>query len=224
MRTVAIVSGGMDSVTLAYLLKQQGDQLHLLSFDYGQRHRKELLYAEHCAARLGCGFDVITLHALANLITASALTGGADVPDGHYTEDSMRITVVPNRNAVMLALAFAVAVNEKADRVALAVHTGDHFIYPDCRPAFLDAFQAMQNLATEGFGQPRLYAPFREMTKAEIVETGALINVPYQETWSCYKGGGLHCGVCGTCTERREAFELAEVPDPTEYADLTRHW
>jgi 7-cyano-7-deazaguanine synthase len=218
MRAVAIVSGGLDSVTLASLLRSEGFDLHLLSFDYGQRHQKELTYASRCSERLRAHHDVIDLRAYGNLLTGSALTDPSiDMPQGHYAEESMRITVVPNRNAIMLALAYGVAVAEGADRVAFGAHGGDHFIYPDCRPVFVEAFESMENVAND-FNIP-MYAPFLHRTKADIVALGTRLAVPFDETWSCYEGRELHCGRCGTCVERKHAFRDADVPDPTQYED-----
>lgn len=216
---IAIVSGGLDSVTLAYHLATQGHALRLLSFDYGQRHKKELDYARRAAVALNARHDVIDLSALTPFLTGSALTDAIDVPEGHYAAPNMAVTVVPNRNAIMLAVAYAVAVAEGAEMVATAVHAGDHFIYPDCRPEFIAAFDVMERYATDGYAVAglHLYAPFVNMSKAEIVALGASLFVPYADTWSCYKGGAVHCGVCGTCVERREAFQLAGVTDPTQY-------
>src|SRR5713226_6135246 len=218
-KAIAIVSGGLDSVTLAYLLHAEGYELHLLSFDYGQLHKKELAFAELFANRLRAAFDVVDLSSITRFLKGSALTDTIPVPDCHYAAPTMAITVVPNRNALMLSVAYAVAVAQKAQVVAIGVHAGDHFIYPDCRPAFITAFDTMQRLATEGFGDPtlRLEAPFMHLGKHQIVQLGTALQVPYADTWSCYKGGESHCGTCGTCYERKEAFELAGIPDPTEY-------
>ena len=218
-KAVAIVSGGIDSVTLAYLLKAQGYDLHLLAFDYGQRHVKELNYARLCAERLNAAFDLIDLSSFGRLLKGSALTDDIPVPHGHYAAPTMAITIVPNRNAIMLALAYGVGVAENAEIVATGVHAGDHFVYPDCRPAFIESFDTMQRLAVEGCGNPqlRLHAPFVNIAKRDIVAIGAIHGVPFDDTWSCYEGGELHCGRCGTCVERIEAFELAGVPDPTIY-------
>ncbi len=220
-KAIAVVSGGLDSVTLAHLLARLGAQLHLLAFDYGQKHRKELDFARECAQRLNADFDIVDLSGFSRLISGSALTSDTiEVPHGHYAAEAMALTVVPNRNAILLALAFGVAVNESAQIVATGVHGGDHFIYPDCRPDFIQSFDAMQRTATEGFSDPnlRLLAPFLETDKTGIVRLGHELGVPFERTWSCYEGGAKHCGKCGTCVERREAFALADVEDPTDYA------
>lgn len=219
MRTIVICSGGLDSVSLAHRIAVEQELVGLLSFDYGQRHRKELDFAAACARRLGVPHEIIDITGVGRHLTGSALTDDIDVPDGHYAEETMKATVVPNRNAIMLAIAFGLASAQKADAVAVAVHGGDHFIYPDCRPGFIDAFQKMQDEALDGYGAVRLYAPYVDVPKAAIVADGARHGTPFGETWSCYKGGENHCGRCGTCVERREAFHLAGVEDPTDYAD-----
>jgi 7-cyano-7-deazaguanine synthase len=219
-RAVAVLSGGLDSTTMAYWLRAQGYSIAAISFDYGQRHRKELEFAEQISSDLGAPWTLIDLHAagLTSVLGGSALTDDAiAVPDGHYADESMRITVVPNRNAIMLSIACALAVTRDAEAVAFGAHTGDHFIYPDCRPEFVRAFATMVNLAVEGLASIDILTPFLSMTKAEIVKLGNELHVPFERTWSCYKGGALHCGTCGTCYERREAFALAEVADPTVY-------
>jgi 7-cyano-7-deazaguanine synthase len=219
---VLILSGGLDSTVLAYKLHTAGSRLTMLSFDYGQRHGRELDYARRTATRLGL-HRVVDLSAVSGLLSGSSLTDDAvAVPDGHYTDASMRATVVPNRNATMLDVAVAHAVAVMADAVAFGAHAGDHPIYPDCRPAFLDAYRRMVLLANEGFLVDRftVLAPFLGLSKADIVTVGAELNVPFEDTWSCYKGGPTHCGACGTCVERREAFALAGVADPTEYAEV----
>ena len=218
---IAIVSGGLDSVTLAHVLAAQGYKLELLAFDYGQKHRKELEFARRCAAKLNATFDVVDLTSLAPLLGGNALTDArVAVPHGHYAAQTMAITVVPNRNVIFLSLAYAAAVARGAKMVAVGVHGGDHFVYPDCRPAFVEAFETMQKLAVEGFGDPdlKLYAPFLGTDKTGIVTQGAKLGVDFSQTWSCYEGGEIHCGQCGTCVERKEAFSLAKVADPTIYA------
>jgi 7-cyano-7-deazaguanine synthase len=219
MRTLVVCSGGLDSVSLAHVVAREGNLAGLVTFDYGQRHRKEIDFAAACAKRLGVPHHVIDITAIGAGLSGSALTDGGEVPDGHYAEETMRITVVPNRNAIMLTIAFGLAAAQKLDAVALAVHGGDHFIYPDCRPGFIDAFRAMQAEALDGYADVTLLAPFVERTKADIVTAGAHAGTPFEATWSCYKGGETHCGRCGTCVERQEAFDLAGVPDPTPYED-----
>ncbi|NDV49409.1 MULTISPECIES: 7-cyano-7-deazaguanine synthase QueC [unclassified Salipiger] len=219
MKTIVICSGGLDSVSLAHMVAANGDLTRLVSFDYGQRHAKELDFAKAAAARLGVPFQRIDMRGIGAALTGSALTSDIDVPDGHYAEETMRITVVPNRNAIMLAIAFGVAAANGDEAVATAVHGGDHFIYPDCRPGFTRAFEAMQRAALDGYADVQLYTPFVERSKADIVTEGARCGTPFAETWSCYKGGEVHCGCCGTCVERREAFHLAGIEDPTVYAD-----
>ncbi len=219
MKTLVVCSGGLDSVALACKVAAEHELLGLVSFDYGQRHKKELDFAARAAGRLGVFHEVIDMSDIGRHLTGSALTDNVEVPDGHYEEESMKSTVVPNRNAIMLAIAFGMAASLKADAVATAVHGGDHFIYPDCRPDFINAFQAMQDKALDGYASVRLHTPFVDISKADIVVEGARHNTPFGDTWSCYKGGEIHCGRCGTCVERREAFHIAAIADPTEYAD-----
>lgn len=220
---IVVASGGLDSTTLAYWLKANGaTRLTLLGVDYGQRHQIELAHLERIAEALGAEHVRLDLPALGALMAGSALTDEhVAVPSGHYCDVSMRATVVPNRNALLLDLAVALAVSAKADAVAFGAHAGDHPIYPDCRPAFAEAYRRMAILATEGFTVDgfQIMTPFIELTKAEIVRLGTQLGVPFAGTWSCYQGGRRHCGRCGTCTERKEAFALAQVPDPTEYED-----
>ena len=219
LSAIAVVSGGLDSVTLAYFLHSRGFDLRLLAFDYGQRHKRELDFARICAQRLESPLEVIDLSGLKPLLRGSALTDDVEVPHGHYAAPSMAATIVPNRTAIFLSVAYAWAVSSRAQLVAVGVHAGDHPVYPDCRPAFIESFGAMQKVAVEGSGDERLslFAPFIALGKHDIVHLGAELGVPFGETWSCYQGGEVHCGKCGTCVERRESFELAGVDDPTEY-------
>ena len=220
MKTIVVCSGGLDSVTLAYKVAAEHKLHSLISFDYGQRHKKELDYAARTARDLGVKHHIVDLTSVGALLGGSSLTSDEiDVPDGHYAQETMRITVVPNRNAIMLAVAFGAAASAGADAVATAVHGGDHFIYPDCRPDFINAFGAMQNHALDGVKDVSLYTPFVHVSKADIALEAARLGVPIDLTWSCYKGHDTHCGRCGTCVERREALELACVKDPTVYED-----
>ncbi len=209
----------MDSVTLAHKVAQEHELVGLVSFNYGQRHLKELDFARACADDLGVEHIVIDISGIGRQLSGSALTDDVAVPDGHYAEETMRITVVPNRNAIMLAIAFGIAAARGADAVATAVHGGDHFIYPDCRPGFTEAFETMQRQALAGVADVRLYTPYVHTDKAAIAAEGVRLGVDYTRSWSCYKGGEIHCGRCGTCVERREAFHMAGAEDPTTYAD-----
>ena len=221
-KAVVIVSGGMDSVTLAHFYRGQGFDLSILSFDYGQRHAKELGFAKACADKLGAQHTVVDLSSLRALRPGSSLTDDSvEVPEGHYAADSMKATVVPNRNAIMLAIAYGHAVAIGAQVVAFGAHGGDHFIYPDCRPAFYDSLNLALEIGNEGFGAEGLHleAPFIQIEKSDIAKIGLLDGVDFSQTWSCYKGGDLHCGKCGTCVERKEAFQVAGIEDPTIYED-----
>lgn len=223
MKAVAIISGGMDSITLAYLLKEREYDLHFLTFDYGQRHRKEIGFARKCGEDLGVPFDVIDLTGIAKFLKGSALTDDVEVPYGHYAEESMKLTIVPNRNAIMLSIAFGVAVAKGATCVAIGVHAGDHFIYPDCRPLFIERFKEMEARALEGIAHIDIETPFLYFSKGDIVRIGKQLGVPFQKTWTCYEGKEHHCGKCGACNERKEAFVIARVDDPTIYAKGDAH-
>jgi 7-cyano-7-deazaguanine synthase len=216
---IAIVSGGMDSVVLAHMLSRS-HELSIVSFDYGQRHKKELQFAEQCAKDLEVPWTKVNMDFMADLLHGSALTSAdVEVPEGHYADDNMRLTVVPNRNSIMLNIATGIAIAEEANFVATAVHAGDHAVYPDCRPEFIESLTDTLLTANEGFIDPEffVYAPFIALGKEDIASEGAYFHVDFSKTWSCYKGEDLHCGKCGTCVERKEAFELSGVHDPTEY-------
>ena len=220
-KILCVISGGMDSATLLYkAIEEKENQVEAISFDYGQRHSKELLYASNLCDELDISHAVIDISSITPYIGGSALTDDIDVPEGHYSAPSMAVTVVPNRNAIMLSIAFGIAVARQSSAVAAAMHSGDHAIYPDCRPEFVDKFNAMQRTATEGYSDPGLYlwTPFIDKTKTDIAKEGLRLGIDYSMTWSCYKGEDLHCGQCGTCYERKEAFREAGILDPTEYA------
>ena len=210
----------MDSVTLAHWLIHADHDVRLVSFDYGQRHRKELTFAQQCARDIHARHDIIDLTNITRLISRSSLTSNdIDVPDGHYAEQTMQQTIVPNRNSIMASIAIGIAVNEQADYVALGIHAGDHYIYPDCRPMFATTLEQHAKVANDGYLPEHftILTPFVNMTKGDIVTVGTSIGVPYEQTWSCYKGTDIHCGSCGTCFERREAFTNANITDPTVY-------
>ena len=215
-KTVAIYSGGMDSFTLVHELSRMGRLAACLSFDYGQRHVRELNMARFVCNQLRVHHHVIDLRSLAPHMLGSALTDKVAVPEGHYAEESMKLTVVPNRNAIMLNVAIAFAVSHKLDEVAFAAHAGDHTIYPDCREEFVAAMNVVGLLAN--WHPVRVVAPYVKLTKAEILAVGLAHGLDYSDTWTCYKGGDVSCGVCGSCTERQEAFVQCGTIDPLPYA------
>lgn len=217
MKTILIFSGGMDSTVLLYHLLDQGHTVKALCIDYGQRHRKEIAHAQTLADNLTIPFQIADLRSLTPLLQGSSLTTESiSVPEGHYEEATMKATVVPNRNMLMLSIATAWAISEKFDTVSYAAHGGDHAIYPDCREAFTQAMDTAMGLAD--WHHVTLNRPFVNRTKSDLVTLGTQLQVPFAKTWSCYQGGALHCGRCGTCVERREAFHLAGITDPTAYA------
>jgi len=219
-KAIVIASGGLDSTVLTYHLKSKGFDVHMISFNYGQKHLKELQYAARTASKLGLRHNIIDLSSLNKLLGHSALTDPfTEVPNGHYAAANMSITIVPNRNMMMLSIATSIAIAEQAQCIAIGVHAGDHFIYPDTRPVFIESFQQTITIANEGFGDLDLYvyAPYLHTVKAGIVAEGEILGVPFEDCWSCYKGGNLHCSKCGTCVERKEAFEIANVKDKIVY-------
>jgi 7-cyano-7-deazaguanine synthase len=217
MKTVLIYSGGLDSTVLLYHLRAAGQSVHALSVNYGQRHACELDHAADICRILQLPNPVADLSAIQPLIAGSSLTSAdIEVAEGHYTEESMKSTVVPNRNMILLSIAAGHALSIGAQQIAYAAHSGDHAIYPDCRNEFADAMAEAIRLCD--WSTVELSRPFVDWTKADIVRRGAELNLPFEKTWSCYKGGEIHCGRCGTCIERREAFDLAGIADPTTYA------
>ncbi len=215
--TLLIYSGGLDSTVLLHKLSKEGLIAEALGVNYAQKHGKELSFARENCARLGVAFEVADLSALAPLFGESALTAAAiEVPDADYETANMKATVVPNRNMIFMAVAAARASVKKCAHVAYAAHGGDHAIYPDCREEFAQAMDAALRLCD--YSEISLFRPFVNMDKAQIVKLGADLGVDFSLTWSCYKGGEIHCGTCATCRERREAFISAGVKDPTQYA------
>ena len=214
--SVIIVSGGLDSITLLY---DKAETIALaISFDYGQNHsRKELPYAEYHCQKLGIPHITIPLTFMHQYFKSSLLEGAEAIPEGHYEEENMKSTVVPFRNGIMLAIATGIAESHELKRVYIANHGGDHTIYPDCRPEFIDAMDKATSAGT--FVDVRVEAPYTNISKADIVRRGDALGIDYAKTWSCYKGSEMHCGKCGTCVERKEAFADAGVKDPTKYEE-----
>lgn len=209
-----ILSGGMDSVTMLY---EYRDRIELaLTFDYGSNHAEnEIACARLHCERLGIRHIIIPLDFMHKYFTSSLLQGGDAIPEGHYTSENMASTVVPFRNGIMLSIACGMAESNGLKVVMIANHGGDHTIYPDCREEFI---QAMSQAMTAGTDTDvRVFAPYTNITKSDIARHGRDLGLDYSETWSCYKGGKVHCGKCGTCIERREALAEAGINDTTEY-------
>lgn len=217
MRTVLVFSGGLDSTTLLYQLLSQGDEVRCISFDYAQRHAKELAGAFEVCQNLRVTHRIVGMRDLGELLGSALGDPKVEVPDGHYTEEAMKLTVVPNRNMIMLSVAIGWAVASKFDQVAYAAHGGDHAIYPDCRPEFVAQIDAAATICD--WHSVRVVAPFIALSKGDIVKAGLKLGVPYEKTWTCYKGRYKACGLCGSCVERLEAFALAGAADPLEYEE-----
>ena len=217
-RAIVVFSGGMDSATaLWWALREFGD-VAAVSFEYGAKHNaRELAAAETICKKLAVPHSVIPLDFIGRTVHSSLLKTGGAIPEGNYNEENMASTVVPFRNGIMLAAAAGLAEDSGFSAVILGNHTGDHAIYPDCRPEFIDGMA--KAIETGTGGKVKLLSPFCRMTKGEIAALGAKLGVDFSLTWSCYNGREKHCGKCGTCRERREAFREAGLADPTVYED-----
>ncbi|MGA2935313.1 MAG: 7-cyano-7-deazaguanine synthase QueC [Methanomicrobiales archaeon] len=215
MRSLLILSGGVDSTTLLYDLLHQGYEVEAVTFDYGQKHKKEIEFARKTCKKLNVPNSVLDLKILNEVAPSSLTRDSWEVPEGHYTEDSMKQTVVPNRNMIFLSVAAARAIAGGIPHLFYAAHSGDHAIYPDCRPAFVSAMETALHLCD--WTDITLHAPYLNLTKADIVKLGTGLGVDYSLTWTCYRGERLACGLCGSCTERLEAFRIAGVEDPLTY-------
>ena len=204
----------MDSITLLYDRK---DEIALgISFDYGSNHNaREIPFAKMHCERLGIKHITINLDFMHQYFKSSLLDGAEAIPEGHYADDNMKSTVVPFRNGIMLAIAIGIAESNNLDQVFIANHGGDHTIYPDCRPEFINAIDAAATAGT--YNNVKVIAPYTKITKSDIARIGKRLGIDYAETWSCYKGGEVHCGKCCTCVERKEALAEAGIEDKTIY-------
>jgi 7-cyano-7-deazaguanine synthase len=217
MKVVVLLSGGMDSVAAFYDAMSQHEVVAAISFDYGAKHNhKEIPFAAYHCTKFSVEHRVISLDFVDELFKSDLLKSGGAIPDGHYEEQTMKSTVVPFRNGIMLSIAAGLAESKEAAGLVIAAHAGDHAIYPDCREEFMKSMAAAIRVGT--YAGIRLLRPFISMTKADIASRGHSLGIDFSQTWSCYKGDAIHCGTCGTCVERREAFIVAGIPDPTEYA------
>ena len=216
MKVCVLLSGGMDSVTVFYHALRCHEVTACLTFDYGAKHNaREIPFAVLHARHHGIPHRTVDLDFIDRLFKSDLLRSGGQIPDGHYAAESMRQTVVPFRNGIMLAVAAGYAESIDTGGVVIGAHAGDHAIYPDCREPFMRAMA--EAMAAGTYANIQLLRPFIAMDKAAIARRGSELGVDFSQTWSCYNGGEIHCGVCGTCVERREAFLLAGLADPTVY-------
>ena len=214
-KVVVIYSGGMDSFTVLHKAVQAGHDVYALSFNYGQRHVKELQCAAAVCQQLGIKHKVVDISAINQLLAGSSLTDNIDIPEGHYAADNMKSTVVPNRNMILLSLAVGYAVSIGANQVYYGAHSGDHFIYPDCRPEFVQKMHDVCQIAN--YEPVDIVSPYLSQTKIEILADGLAMGLDYSQTWTCYNGREKACGKCGSCQERLEAFALNNTTDPLPY-------
>jgi len=209
---VLLLSGGMDSTTLLYYLLEKGYHVHTLTFDYGQKHNREIESARKIAKINDVPNKVVDITTITGLLQGSSLIQeDVPIPEGHYEDESMKSTVVPNRNMILLSLAVGYAVSMGISRVFYAAHSGDHAIYPDCRPEFFDKINQLTLISN--YQPVVVQAPFLYKNKSEIASMGKDLGVPFNLTWTCYKGGKSPCGVCGSCVERREAMESIGITE-----------
>lgn len=216
-KAVVIFSGGMDSFTVLNRAIKDGLEVYALTFDYGQRHVKEIKYAQRACDELGVSHKIVDISAISGIIAGSSLTDNIDVPEGHYEADSMKQTVVPNRNMILLSLAIGYAVSLEATKVYYGAHSGDHAIYPDCRPEFVKKMQDVSAIAN--YEAVDIVVPYLNADKIEILTDGISMGLDYGLTWTCYNGREKACGKCGACQERLEAFAKNNLTDPLEYED-----
>ncbi|NQZ06849.1 MAG: 7-cyano-7-deazaguanine synthase QueC [Algicola sp.] len=214
-KIVVIFSGGMDSFTVLNKTIQKGYEVYALSFNYGQRHVKELECAKEICAKLNVAHKIVDISAINQIIGGSALTDNIEVPEGHYESESMKQTIVPNRNMILLSMAVGYAVSIEAEKVYYGAHSGDHAIYPDCRPEFVDKMNAVCQIAN--YEAVEIVTPYLYKSKIAILTDGLAMGLDYSDTWTCYNGREKACGKCGACQERLEAFELNGTVDPLVY-------
>jgi 7-cyano-7-deazaguanine synthase len=218
MKVVVLVSGGMDSVTALHGAAREHEVVAGLSFDYGSKHNhRELPFAAWHCRELGVPHEIVALGFMERLFKSNLLKSGGAIPEGHYEAENMKQTVVPFRNGILLSIAAGYAESAGAEGLVIAAHSGDHAIYPDCREDFMRPMAEAIRAGT--YAGIEVLRPFIDLRKEGIAAIGAGLGVDLARTWSCYKGGEVHCGKCGTCVERKEAFALAGLPDPTVYGD-----
>ena len=212
MRSVLVVySGGLDSYTLLNKALDKFERVEAITFDYGQKHSKEITFASKVCSENAIAHEVVNLD-LEKILSGSALVGTSEIPEGNYDKEKMKQTVVPNRNMIMISVAASLAIKNKCDHLWYAAHSGDHEIYPDCRPEFIDRMTAVLEICD--YHKIKFEAPFQNLSKSQIVEAGLSMNLDYSKTWTCYEGKEKPCGKCSACLERALSFEANNTEDP----------
>ena len=217
-KVVVVFSGGMDSYTVLHKAVKEGFEVLPLTFNYGQKHNKEIEYAEHACIALGVVPKVVDITAINQLLAGSSLTSDIEMPEGHYADDNMKSTVVPNRNMILLSLAVGYAVSNDAHKVFYGAHSGDHEIYPDCRPEFVEKMNSVCAIAN--YDPVEIVTPYLALNKTDILREGLAMGLDYGRTWTCYNGREKACGKCGSCVERLEAFSENQMSDPLDYEEI----
>jgi 7-cyano-7-deazaguanine synthase len=217
-KVVVVFSGGMDSYTVLHKAFREGFEVLPLTFNYGQKHNKEIEYAKHACIALGVIPKIVDITAINQLLTGSSLTSDIEMPEGHYADDNMKSTVVPNRNMILLSLAVGYAVSSDANKVFYGAHAGDHEIYPDCRPEFVEKMNSVCAIAN--YEPVEIVTPYLALNKTDILREGLAMGLDYGRTWTCYNGREKACGKCGSCVERLEAFSENQMSDPLDYEEI----
>ena len=221
MKSVVVFSGGLDSTTLLYKLKSENHDVYAISFVYGQKHSRELDSAKDISTLLGVSHKIVDISSLSGVLDSALTNPNTEIPNvpaNAQFYETLKTTVVPNRNAIFLSIAAGYAQSIGATNLYYAAHHSDRGMYPDCRPEFILQFEKMVQLSLDN-EEFHVESPFVNITKGGIVELGHKFNVPFELTWSCYEGGDKHCGICSTCRERKRAFEEAGIKDSTEYRE-----
>jgi len=215
-KIVVVYSGGIDSFTmLNKYVEENKMEVHAITFNYNQRHSKEIDYAKKVCDILCINHKIVDVSTINQLLKGSSLTDDISIPEGHYKEESMKSTVVPNRNMIFLSLGAGYGASIGAKYIAIGVHSGDHAIYPDCKPEFI--YRMNEVMQISDYNPLRLLTPYLMSSKAYIIKKGLELGLDYANAWTCYNGRENACGKCGSCVERLEAFEKAGMKDPIAY-------
>ena len=210
-KILIIFSGGVDSFTLMHTALKKLYYVEAISFNYGQKHVKEISYAKKACQELDVKHEIVNLD-IGNILSHSALVGRKNIPEGNYDKEKMKQTVVPNRNMVMISVAASLAIKNKLDYLWYAAHSGDHEIYPDCRPEFIAKMSEVLSICD--YHKINFEAPFQDLSKSEIIKVGLDMNLDYSKAWTCYEGKEKPCSKCSACLERAASFQANQAKDP----------